>query len=194
MITREQSEKLRMGDRLVAYRRENVRIGEATPLEFELAVVIGVARNRGLEAMADAVGSANGCKECGEPRIKVAFADGSTQTLRGGRLFFGAAYAADAVREDIVSMIREHDAIEAAWAAYFKADAEINSLPEHPNFPPGALETRSDPQPEHGFGDETLHRLWTKAVGTEGYDKTEWLKLEALVHYGIAQRRAKGEP
>jgi hypothetical protein len=26
-----------------------------------------------------------------------------------------------------------------------------------------------------------LHRLWTKAVGTAGYDKREWKQLEALL-------------
>jgi len=42
---------------------------------------------------------------------------------------------------------------------------------------------------EHGFGDEVLHRVWTKAVGTEGYDKAEWRELEALVHAGITARK-----
>ena len=26
-----------------------------------------------------------------------------------------------------------------------------------------------------------LNRLWTKAVGTEGYDKQEWLRLQAYL-------------
>jgi hypothetical protein len=29
-----------------------------------------------------------------------------------------------------------------------------------------------------------VHKLWTKAVGTEDYNKSEWLELEALV-YGL---------
>ena len=29
---------------------------------------------------------------------------------------------------------------------------------------------------------ELLHILWTKAVGTEGYDKKEWQLLEAYVN------------
>lgn len=28
---------------------------------------------------------------------------------------------------------------------------------------------------------ELLHRLWTKAVGTEGYNKGEWERLEAML-------------
>jgi hypothetical protein len=28
---------------------------------------------------------------------------------------------------------------------------------------------------------EVLHTLWTKAVGTVDYNKTEWLRLETLV-------------
>ena len=39
--------------------------------------------------------------------------------------------------------------------------------------PPGSLATIS----VH----ELLHRLWTKAVGTEGYDKEEWRELERRV-------------
>lgn len=27
-----------------------------------------------------------------------------------------------------------------------------------------------------------LHKLWTKAVGQEGYDKAEWKRLELLIH------------
>jgi hypothetical protein len=27
-----------------------------------------------------------------------------------------------------------------------------------------------------------VHRLWTKAVGTENYNKSEWLQLETLVY------------
>ena len=28
-----------------------------------------------------------------------------------------------------------------------------------------------------------LHRLWDKAVGTEDYDKTEWMKLSEMLYY-----------
>ncbi len=28
-----------------------------------------------------------------------------------------------------------------------------------------------------------LHLLWTKAVGTPGYDKKEWQKLEAAINH-----------
>jgi hypothetical protein len=31
------------------------------------------------------------------------------------------------------------------------------------------------------YAQELLHRLWRKAVGTPDYDKTEWMRLEALV-------------
>lgn len=50
-----------------------------------------------------------------------------------------------------------------------------------------------------------LHRLWSRAVGQEGYDKREWQKLERLVSEGgvalfgsgwvaraIAEREARG--
>lgn len=30
-----------------------------------------------------------------------------------------------------------------------------------------------------------LHKLWTKAVGTEGYDKKLWMELERLIHKEI---------
>lgn len=30
------------------------------------------------------------------------------------------------------------------------------------------------------MSDELLHHLWTKAVGTPGYDKSEWKALERL--------------
>ena len=29
--------------------------------------------------------------------------------------------------------------------------------------------------------DELLHRLWSKAVGTEGYNKQEWKELAAMI-------------
>jgi hypothetical protein len=28
---------------------------------------------------------------------------------------------------------------------------------------------------------QLLHKLWTKAVGTKGYDKKEWQQLEAIL-------------
>jgi hypothetical protein len=34
-----------------------------------------------------------------------------------------------------------------------------------------------------------LHRLWTKAVGTDDYDKEEWKRLEALIY----ERRNENE-
>lgn len=40
------------------------------------------------------------------------------------------------------------------------------------------------PKPQ-GFGDEIFHKLWTKAVGTEGYRKKEWQNLEKIVRAGI---------
>ena len=36
------------------------------------------------------------------------------------------------------------------------------------------------------FDDGILHKLWTKAVGTDGYDKEQWKELELLVHAGLA--------
>ena len=29
---------------------------------------------------------------------------------------------------------------------------------------------------------ELFHKLWTKAVGTEDYDKSQWIQLENLLH------------
>lgn len=29
---------------------------------------------------------------------------------------------------------------------------------------------------------ELFHKLWTKAVGTENYDKSQWIQLENLLH------------
>ncbi len=40
----------------------------------------------------------------------------------------------------------------------------------------------SDNQTVRATDDRILHRLWTKAVGTEGYDKAEWVELERIVH------------
>ena len=41
--------------------------------------------------------------------------------------------------------------------------------------------------------DRILHVLWTKAVGTEGYDKQEWKELERIVHSAVYPQ-ASDEP
>lgn len=33
----------------------------------------------------------------------------------------------------------------------------------------------------HGAIHRTLHKLWTKAVGTDDYDKKEWTELERYI-------------
>lgn len=35
--------------------------------------------------------------------------------------------------------------------------------------------------PAHSPTWHLFHRLWTKAVGTDGYDKSEWLRLERIL-------------
>lgn len=37
--------------------------------------------------------------------------------------------------------------------------------------------------------DELLHKLWTKAVDTQGYRKEEWLELERLVLRYVAHEK-----
>jgi hypothetical protein len=32
------------------------------------------------------------------------------------------------------------------------------------------------------ISDAPLHALWTKAVGTPDYDKSQWIKLERIIH------------
>ncbi len=39
-------------------------------------------------------------------------------------------------------------------------------------------ETKGKIVAPHGI----LHKLWTKAVGTDGYNKREWAELEALIY------------
>jgi hypothetical protein len=40
--------------------------------------------------------------------------------------------------------------------------------------------------------DGLLHKLWTKAVGTEGYVKAEWLELERAILKAADEARADG--
>lgn len=40
--------------------------------------------------------------------------------------------------------------------------------------------------------DGPLHKLWTKAVGTEGYVKAEWLELERAILKAADEARADG--
>ena len=46
---------------------------------------------------------------------------------------------------------------------------------------PAADVTPLPGMPAHSELWHLLHRLWTKAVGTPGYDKREWLQLERVV-------------
>lgn len=39
------------------------------------------------------------------------------------------------------------------------------------------------------FDDGPLHELWTWAVGLPGYDKQKWLRLESLLHRGLAAEK-----
>lgn len=42
---------------------------------------------------------------------------------------------------------------------------------------------------------ELFHRLWTKAVGTQRYDKTEWTYLEAaLLTAGLGPEKGPAKP
>lgn len=49
---------------------------------------------------------------------------------------------------------------------------------------------------KHYIDDTPLHRLWTRAVGEPGYDKAEWIALEALVwgRCPCGMRKALGRP
>ena len=42
--------------------------------------------------------------------------------------------------------------------------------------------------------DRILHVLWTKAVGTDGYIKSEWRELERIVHGAVYPTQASDEP
>lgn len=132
MITIDQAEKLKFGDKLIAYKyqvnqrgrdvQKEHRIGEATPVEFETAVILGVQTKKyNLETF--------DIERTDKPCFEVAFKDGSTQRLPGGRLFFTMSDAADAVREDIVDIGRMTNAIQESWIAYFKADADRQNEP-----------------------------------------------------------------
>jgi hypothetical protein len=166
MITHEQAAKLKMGDKLIAYRNAHVRIGEATPVEFEPCVVLE-ARRDALEAMSDAVAAACGDKRCLEPRIMVAFHDGTTQLLRGGRLFLGMVYAHDAVEADIVDIGRMNTAIMAAWNAYFEAE-------------PGHVDCPCAIEPRDATTSEQLDGLRNKAFEASMLDHVHEMACRSL--------------
>jgi hypothetical protein len=71
----------------------------------------------------------------------VAYNDGTTQMLRGGRLFATMADANYAVEVDIADIGRMTTAIMAAWSAYFEA-----SGPVHKNCP-CTVEPRGEEHP-----------------------------------------------
>ena len=167
MITREQAAKLKMGDRLVAYRNTHVRIGEATPVEFEPCLVLCV-QNNPFEAMADAVASACGSKENGEPRIVVAYNDGTTQMLRGGCLFVGMTYAHDAVEADIADIGRMTTAIMAAWHAYFE-----EAGPRHVNCPCTVKPLEDTSKAIEASVLEHVYQMATQSLAPEAFEKFE---------------------
>lgn len=66
----------------------------------------------------------------------------------------------------------------------------LGLAPQFDARPIESKEAHTCSSPE-GFGDAVLHRLWTQAVGTPGYDKAAWQQLGQLVYAGIAAGKEK---
>lgn len=66
------------------------------------------------------------------------------------------------------------------YAGFAPDDADVEFILNAVN---GAVNIRvpEEEAMKHYIDDAPLHRLWTRAVGTEGYDKAEWTAVYDLV-------------
>lgn len=66
------------------------------------------------------------------------------------------------------------------YAGFAPDDADVEFMLNAVN---GAVNIRVSEEEAmiHYIDDALLHRLWTRAVGTPGYDKAEWMAVERLI-------------